>query len=88
MLDVLGIAGTGVQDVINHRLVLLRSLSLTFAAVTLRIMIPVAEMWRLDFAVAYPAIAILCWVPNLMLMELWLRAWGWEARVPAPRRSA
>lgn len=66
----------------QHRRWMLRSLSLTFAAVTLRIMIPLAEIWRVDFAVAYPAIAILCWVPNLMLMELWLRTRGWTARLP------
>ncbi|MBL0969204.1 MAG: DUF2306 domain-containing protein [Brevundimonas sp.] len=75
-------------DFAQHRRWMLRSLSLTFAAVTLRIMIPLAEIRGLDFAVAYPAIAILCWVPNLVLMELWLRAWGWEARVPASLRSA
>lgn len=75
-------------DFAQHRRWMLRSLSLTFAAVTLRIMIPLAEIWRLDFAVAYPAIAVLCWVPNLLLMELWLRVWGWEARLPAPLRNA
>jgi len=72
----------------QHRRWMLRSLSLTFAAVTLRIMIPLAEIHQLDFAVAYPAIAVLCWVPNLILMELWLRVWAWEGGLPAPRRSA
>lgn len=70
----------------QHRRWMIRSLSLTFAAVTLRIMIPVGEILQLDFAVAYPAIAFLCWVPNLLLVEVWLRTWGWEAPPPAPRR--
>lgn len=71
----------------QHRRWVIRSLALTFAAVTLRIMIPVSMINGLDFAVAYPAIAFLCWVPNLILMELWLRLWGWEATPPAPPRT-
>jgi uncharacterized membrane protein len=67
-------------DFAQHRRWMIRSLALTFAAVTLRIMIPLSMMNGLDFAIAYPAIAFLCWIPNLIVIELWLRLWGWEAR--------
>ena len=73
-------------DFARHRRWMIRSLALTFAAVTLRIMIPLSMIGGLDFAVAYPAIAFLCWIPNLMLVELWLRLWGWSAGSPMPAR--
>ena len=69
----------------QHRRWMIRSLSLTFAAVTLRIMLPLAPLTGLDFHTAYQAIAFLSWVPNLIAVELWLRLQGWEATPPAPR---
>jgi uncharacterized membrane protein len=72
-------------DFAQHRRWMIRSLSLTFAAVTLRIMIPLSPLTGLDFPTAYQAIAFLCWIPNLLLIELWLRVQGWEATPPAPR---
>lgn len=74
-------------DFAQHRRWMIRSLALTFAAVTLRIMIPLSAINGLDFAVAYPAIAFLCWIPNLILIEFWLRLFGWNARPPAPLRT-
>lgn len=69
----------------QHRRWMIRSLSLTFAAVTLRIMLPLAPATGLEFLDAYRAIAFLCWVPNLLLAELWLRTWGWESTPPIAR---
>ncbi|HEY0601104.1 DUF2306 domain-containing protein [Brevundimonas sp.] len=69
----------------QHRRWMIRSLSLTFAAVTLRIMLPLAMANGLEFVEAYRAISFLCWVPNLLLAEAWLRAWGWEVVRPAAR---
>lgn len=60
-------------DLSRHRRWMIRSLSLTLAAVTLRLLLPAAALGGLPFAVAYPAIAFLCWLPNLLLAELWLR---------------
>lgn len=60
-------------DLVRHRRWMIRSLSLTLAAVTLRILLPVAAINGLPFETAYPTIAFLCWVPNLLLAELWLR---------------
>jgi hypothetical protein len=49
---------------------MIRSFALTLAAVTLRLQMPAAFILGLDMAVAYPAIAFLCWVPNLAIAEL------------------
>jgi len=57
----------------DHRRWMIRSFALTFAAVTLRIYMPLAPLLGLDPLKAYVAIAWLCWVPNLLAAELWLR---------------
>jgi hypothetical protein len=57
----------------EHRRWMIRSFSLTFAAVTLRLYMPLAGVAGLDMAQAYVAIAWLAWVPNLMIAELYLR---------------
>lgn len=61
------------RDQAAHRRWMLRSFALTLAAVTLRIYLPLSAAAGLSFEAAYPAIAWLCWVPNLMLAELFLR---------------
>ncbi len=63
----------------QHRRWMIRSLSLTFAAVTLRILLPLIPLTGMDFVEGYRAISFLCWVPNLLLAEAWLRLFGWEA---------
>jgi hypothetical protein len=57
----------------EHRRWMIRSFSLTFAAVTLRIYMPLSAIAGLDVAQAYVAIAWLAWVPNLIVAELYLR---------------
>ncbi|NVJ69746.1 MAG: DUF2306 domain-containing protein [Alphaproteobacteria bacterium] len=58
----------------NHRRWMIRSFSLTFAAVTLRLYLPLSlGPLQLDFATAYPVIAFVSWVPNLMVAEWLLR---------------
>jgi hypothetical protein len=47
-----------------------RNFALTFAAVTLRIWVPASFVSGIPLAVAYPIIAWLCWVPNLLVAEL------------------
>ena len=64
----------------RHRRWMIRSLSLTFAAVTLRILLPLIPLTGLEFVEGYRAIAFLCWVPNLLFPEAWLRTFGWDAR--------
>jgi len=57
-------------DVASHRAWMLRNFALTTAAVTLRIYLPVSMLAGIPFEVAYPAIAWLCWVPNLLAASL------------------
>jgi hypothetical protein len=61
------------RDFVSHRAWMIRSFALTFAAVTLRLYIPISVIAGLSLAVAYPAIAWLCWVPNIAVAEAWLR---------------
>ena len=49
---------------------MVRGFALSFAAVTLRILLPGAMAAGVPFELAHPAIAWLCWVPNLLLAEL------------------
>ena len=58
---------TGNQVV--HRRWMIRSYALTFAAVTLRIYLPLSQVYGIAFEPAYQTIAWLCWVPNLILAE-------------------
>jgi uncharacterized membrane protein len=52
-----------------HRKWMLRSYSLTFAAVTLRIWLPLSVIAGLPYGPSYVAISWLCWVPNLIFVE-------------------
>lgn len=56
-------------DRARHREWMIRSFAMTLAAVTLRIYIPLSVIAGIPFNEAYPAIAWLCWVPNLILAE-------------------
>ena len=71
------------RDFARHRRWMIRSFALTFAAVTLRLYLPVAAVAHLDFVAAYQAISFLCWVPNLVVAELYL-ALARPAKAPAP----
>tara|TARA_R110002124_G_scaffold17329_4_gene72621 strand:- start:797 stop:1444 length:648 start_codon:yes stop_codon:yes gene_type:complete len=59
-----------------HRRWMIRSLALTFAAVTLRLMLPMIPLTGLAFVEGYRAISFLCWIPNLVLAELWIQTGG------------
>ena len=58
-----------------HRAWMIRSFSLTFGAVMLRVYLPISQIAGIPFAEAYSAIAWLAWVPNLLLAEAYLRGW-------------
>lgn len=60
-------------DFQRHRRWMLRSLALTFAAVTLRAYLGLGLLAGLPFAVAYTSAAWLCWTVNLIALECWLR---------------
>jgi uncharacterized membrane protein len=75
-----------VYDIADHRRWMIRSYSLAFAAVTLRIYLPLAvSVMRIPFDQAYPAIAWLCWVPNLIVADwVFLRRVPTSVQAPAP----
>jgi len=56
-------------DQVNHRDWVIRRYSLTLAAVTLRVYLPLSQAAGIPFADAYQAIAWVCWVPNLVAAE-------------------
>lgn len=53
----------------EHRRWMIRSFALTFAAVTLRLQLPLAAVAPIDSLEAYRLIAWLCWAPNLLAVE-------------------
>ncbi len=55
-----------------HRRWMIRSYALTLAAVALRLYLPASFMAQIPFEKAYPAIAWLCWVPNIIVAELFV----------------
>lgn len=58
-------------DVQSHKKWMIRNYALTFAAVTLRIWLPLMlGVVHLEFITAYPIVAWLCWVPNLIIAEI------------------
>ncbi len=57
----------------DHRKWMIRSFALTFAAVTLRLYIPGFLLGGMDYTAASPYLAWICWVPNLIFAEWWLR---------------
>lgn len=62
-----------VRDYEAHRRWMLRSFALIFGAVTLRMYLPISFALGLEFESSYPVIAWVNWVPNIVLMEWWLR---------------
>lgn len=62
------------RDMANHRAWMVRNYALTFAAVTLRLYLPLALVGDLEFGEFYPVVAWLCWVPNLIWAEWFVRS--------------
>ena len=58
------------RDITTHRRWMVRNFALTFAAVMLRLYLPASMAAGIDFDIAYPVIAWLCWVPTLLAAEL------------------
>ncbi len=60
------------RDIQAHYEWMLRNFALTFAAVTLRLWLPLLQMSGFTFAEAFQTAAWLCWVPNLVVVEVFL----------------
>ncbi len=68
-----GLRSARARDFSRHRAWMIRAYALTFAAVTLRIYLPVSQFIGIDFAIAYRCIAWLAWVPNVVIAEVCIR---------------
>lgn len=75
------------RDFVDHERWMIRSFALTFAAVTLRIYLPSSQIAGIPFPDAYPIIAWACWVPNLIIAELWIASRR-KPRPPAATAAA
>jgi hypothetical protein len=76
------------RDFVRHQRWMTRSYALTFAAVTLRLYVPISIVAHLDLNAAYVAISWLAWVPNLAVAELWLRRGAPLRTSPRPAAAA
>lgn len=56
-----------------HEQWMIRSYAITLGGVTLRVYLGLSVLMNLSFMDTYPVIAWLCWVPNLLLAECYLR---------------
>jgi uncharacterized membrane protein len=60
-------------NVAEHRQWIIRSYAMIFAAVTLRVELPLLSAAFGGFEPAYRIVAWMCWVPNLMFAEMYVR---------------
>ena len=56
-----------------HRLWMVRNFALALAAVTLRLYLPASAIIGIPFENIYPSIAWFCWVPNLIVVEWFIK---------------
>lgn len=63
-------------DLQLHQGLMIYSYAACFAAVTLRIWLPLLTIAFGNFEVAYRIVAWLCWVPNLVFAYFWVRRRG------------
>lgn len=61
------------HDFAAHRRWMVRNFALAFAAVTLRLWLPGLVGLGVPFDLAYPVVAWLCWLPNMLVAERLLR---------------
>ena len=64
------------KDLNLHQGMMIYSYAACFAAVTLRIWLPLLTMAFGEFLIAYKIVAWLCWVPNMIFAHLWVRKKG------------
>jgi hypothetical protein len=64
------------KDLQLHEGMMIYSYAACFAAVTLRIWLPLLSLALGDFVAAYRIVAWLCWIPNMAFAFLWVRKKG------------
>ncbi|MDG1572151.1 DUF2306 domain-containing protein [Robiginitalea sp. M366] len=65
-----------IRDFQAHGLWMVYSFAACFAAVTLRLWLPLLSLALGDFIPAYRLVAWLCWVPNLIFAYFWVKRKG------------
>ncbi len=89
IVSILGFSGLGVgwlftslqaylsirkKDIDQHQYWMIRSYALCWAAVTLRIWLPLLQFaFDIEFLIAYRIISWVCWIPNLIVAEMIVR---------------
>ncbi len=63
-------------DLQLHQGLMIYSYAACFAAVTLRIWLPLLSLAFGDFIIAYRVVAWLCWVPNIIFAYFWVHRKG------------
>lgn len=64
------------KDLSLHQGMMIYSYAACFAAVTLRIWLPLLQLAFGEFLIAYKIVAWLCWVPNLIFAHFWVKRKG------------
>ncbi|MGB5666227.1 MAG: DUF2306 domain-containing protein [Maribacter sp.] len=64
------------KDFSLHKGFMIYSYAACFAAVTLRIWLPILNIIFEDFVTSYRIVAWLCWVPNIVFAFFWVRKKG------------
>ncbi|MGX1929779.1 DUF2306 domain-containing protein [Flagellimonas sp. 2504JD4-2] len=64
------------KDLHLHQGMMIYSYAACFAAVTLRIWLPLLTIVFGEFLIAYKIVAWLCWVPNIIFAYFWVRKKG------------
>ncbi|RNC89335.1 MAG: DUF2306 domain-containing protein [Allomuricauda sp.] len=64
------------KDLKLHQGMMIYSYAACFAAVTLRIWLPLLQVTFGEFLIAYKIVAWLCWVPNIIFAHFWVRRKG------------
>lgn len=67
-------------DVVRHRMLMIYSYSACFAAVTLRLWMPILGLFFEEFVTGYRIAAWLSWVPNILIASLILKANKWSEK--------
>ncbi len=83
----LALAAAMRRDFASHERWMIRSFALTFAAVTLRLYLPMTFIFDLEFLPAYRVIAWIAWVPNLIVAEIWIAMRRPRRRNVAPAQA-
>ncbi|RIV35812.1 DUF2306 domain-containing protein [Flagellimonas lutimaris] len=64
------------KDLSLHQGMMIYSYAACFAAVTLRIWLPFLTIVFGEFLIAYKIVAWLCWVPNMIFAQIWVKKKG------------